>query len=163
MFNNLGKNSVFYILDKNNEKPILKVGKVTDTKINPQFYGLTNQEMEIIAIADGQEYIFKKIPTNLSIVSPSAGIVISDNPQDMINEYESMVSVSQQALKMVDYNQAVVDSRDEIMSILNPRFAKEKEQENKLNALEGRVGNMEQGIGDIKTMLSKLINVKQGE
>ena len=163
MFNNLGKNSVFYILDKNNEKPILKVGKVTDTKINPQFYGLTNQEMEISAVADGQEYIFKKIPTNLSIVSPSAGIVISDNPQDMINEYESMVSVSQQALKMVDYNQAVVDSRDEIMSILNPRFAKEKEQENKLNALEGRVGNMEQGIGDIKAMLSKLINVKQGE
>ena len=163
MFNNLGKNSVFYILDKNNEKPILKVGKITDTKINPQFYGLTNQEMEISAVADGQEYIFKKIPTNLSIVSPSAGIVISDNPQDMINENESMVSVSQQALKMVDYNKAVVDSRDEIMSILNPRFAKEKEQENKLNALEGRVGNMEQGIGDIKTMLSKLINVKQGE
>ena len=163
MFNNLGKNSVFYILDKNNEKPILKVGKVTDTKINPQFYGLTNQEMEISAVADEQEYIFKKIPTNLSIVSPSAGIVISDNPQDMINEYESMVSVSQQALKMVEYNKAVVDSRDEIMSILNPRFAKEKEQENKLNALEGRVGNMEQGIGDIKTMLSKLINVKQGE
>lgn len=160
MFNNLGKNSVFYILDKNNEKPILKVGKVTDTKINPQFYGLTNQEMEISAVADGQEYIFKKIPTNLSIVSPSAGIVISDNPQDMINEYESMISVSEQALKMVDYNQAVVNSRDEIMSILNPRFAKEKEQENKLNALEGRVGNMEQGIGDIKTMLSKLINVK---
>lgn len=163
MFNNLGKNSVFYILDKNNNKPTLKVGKVTDAKINPQFYGLANQEIDISVNANGEEYVFKKIPANISIISPSPGIVISDNPQDMINEYESMVSVSEQALKMVDYNQAVVDSRDEIMSILNPRFAKEKEQENKLNALEGRVGNMEQGIGDIKAMLSEFINNKQKE
>lgn len=163
MFNNLGKNSVFYILDKNNNKPTLKVGKVTDVKINPQFYGLANQEIDISVNANGEEYVFKKIPANISIISPSPGIVISDNPQDMINEYESMVSVSEQVLKMVDYNQAVVDSRDEIMSILNPRFAKEKEQENKLNALEGRVGNMEQGIGDIKAMLSEFINNKQKE
>lgn len=159
MFNTLGKNSVFYILDKNN-KPTIKIGKVTEAKINPQFYGLANQEMDITVDVNGDSYEFKKIPSNVSIISPSIGIVISDNPEDMIKEYDSMVSTSKQVLESIEYNQSIIDSRDEIMSILNPRFAKEKEQENKLKSLEGRVGNMEQGIDDIKTMLSKLITQK---
>lgn len=161
MFSNLGKDSVFYILDKNT-KPTLKVGKVTESKINPQFYGLANQEVDIKVDVSGETYEFKKIPANVSIISPSVGIVISDNPEDMIKEYDSMVSHSKQILDSVDYNKSIIDSRDEIMSILNPRFAKEKEQENKLTNLEDRVHNMEQGISDIKTMLSKVINVKQG-
>ena len=159
MFNTLGKNSVFYILDNNN-KPTIKIGKVTEAKINPQFYGLANQEMDITVDVNGDSYEFKKIPSNVSIISPSIGIVISDNPEDMIKEYDSMVSTSKQVLESIEYNQSIIDSRDEIMSILNPRFAKEKEQENKLKSLEGRVGNMEQGIDDIKTMLSKLITQK---
>lgn len=162
MFNTLGKNSVFYILDKNT-KPTVKVGKVTDIKVNPQFYGLANQEMDITVDVNSETYEFKKIPANVSIISPSVGIVISDNPEDMIKEYDGMVSNSRQVLESVDYHKSVLNSRDEIMVILNPRFAKEKEQETKLSNLEGRVGNMEQGIGDIKTMLAQLLNNKQKE
>ena len=76
----------------------------------------------------------------------------------MTREFETMVKLSQQAIDTIDYHRGIIDSKDEILSILNPRFAKEKEQENKLNSLEGRVGNMEQGIDDIKTMLSKMLN-----
>jgi hypothetical protein len=159
MFSTLAKNSVFYILDKNT-KPTVKVGKVTDVKINPQFYGLANQEMDISVDVNGDPYEFKKIPGNISIVSPSVGIVISDNPEDMIREYDSMVSNSRQVLDSIEYHQAVIDSRDDIMTVLNPRFAKEKEQEIKLTNLEGRVGNMEQGIDDIKAMLAKVLNAK---
>lgn len=157
MFSALSKNSVFYILDKNG-KPNLKVGKVTNTTINPQCYGLTNQEIDIVVDVNGDSYEFKKIPANLSIVSPSNGIVISDNVDDMTKEFETMIKISQQAIDSIDYHKGVIDSKDEILSILNPRFAKEREQENKLNSLEGRVGNMEQGIDDIKVMLSKILN-----
>lgn len=157
MFSALSKNSVFYILDKNG-KPNLKVGKVTNTTINPQCYGLTNQEIDIVVDVNGNSYEFKKIPANLSIVSPSNGIVISDNVDDMTKEFETMIKISQQAIDSIDYHKGVIDSKDEILSILNPRFAKEREQENKLNSLEGRVGNMEQGIDDIKVMLSKILN-----
>lgn len=157
MFSALSKNSVFYILDKNG-KPNLKVGKVTNTTINPQCYGLTNQEIDIVVDVNGDSYEFKKIPANLSIVSPSNGIVISDNVDDMTKEFETMIKISQQAIDSIDYHRGVIDSKDEILSILNPRFAKEREQENKLNSLEGRVGNMEQGIDDIKVMLSKILN-----
>ena len=98
----------------------------------------------------------------MSIVNPSTGVVISDNTDDMMKEYEGLVTHSQQILDSIDYHKAVIESQDEIMAILNPRFAKEKEQENKLNALEGRIGNMEKGIGDIRTMLTQMMNQTQG-
>ena len=155
MFSTLSKNSVFYILDKNT-KPTIKVGKVTDAKINSQFYGLANQEMDITVDVNGETYEFKKIPNNVSIISPSIGIIISDNPEDMIKEYDAAVNTSKQILDSIDYHKSIINSRDEIMSVLNPRYAKEKEQENKLNSLETRVGNMESGINDIKQLLLKM-------
>lgn len=161
MFNALGQNSLFYILDKNN-KPTLKIGKVVEAKINPQFYGLANQEMDIRVDVNGETYEFKKIPTNISIISPSAGIIISDNAEDMIKEFEGTIKTSQQILDSIDYHKAIINSQDEIFAKLNPKYAKEKEQENKLNNLEGRVGNVESGINDIKAMLSKVLNTKQG-
>lgn len=157
MFNSLGQNSAFYILDKNN-KPTLKIGKVVKVVTNPQYYGLANQELDIDVDVNGDTYEFKKIPANFSIVSPSNGIVISDNVEDMTKEFETMLKISQQAIDSVDYHKGIIDSKDEIMSILNPNFAKEKEQENKLNSLEGRVVNVEQGIDDIKAMLSEMMN-----
>lgn len=161
MFSNLGQNSLFYILDKNN-KPTLKIGKVTEAKINPQFYGLANQEMDIKVDVNGDIYEFKKIPVNVSIISPSTGIVIADNVEDMTKEYEGLVSSSQQVLDNIEYYKGIVNGKDEIYSKLNPKYAKEREQENKLNNLEGRVGNVESGIEDIKAMLSKVLNSKQG-
>lgn len=52
MFSNLVQNSVFYILDKNS-KPTLKIGKVTKVNINPQTYGLSNQDMNISVDING--------------------------------------------------------------------------------------------------------------
>lgn len=160
MFGALGKGNTFYILDKTT-KPILKVGKVIEAKINPQFYGLANQEVDISVDVNGENYEFKKIPANTSIISPSAGIVISDNANDMIKEYETMIVNSKQVLDSIDYHNSVIASQDEIMSILNPKYAKEKEQENKLNALETRVAGVENGINDIKELLIKMSNLKQ--
>lgn len=162
MFGNLGQNSIFYILDKNN-KPILKIGKVTKATITSQSYGLTNQSMDIKVDVNGNTYEFQKIPANLSIVSPSTGIVISDNPEDMTKEYEMMVKTSQQIVDSVDYHKSIIDSKDEIISALNPRFAKEKEQENKIIALENKVTNIEQGIFDMKSMMSQLLTKNKGD
>lgn len=160
MFSNLRQDSIFYILDKNNE-PTLKVGKVTKAVTNPQYYGLANQEIDINVDVNGDNYEFKKIPANLSIVSPSNNVVISDNVEDMTKEFETMLQVSQQVLDSQDYHKKIIESKDRIMSILNPKFAKEKEQENKLIALEGKVGNMEKGIDEIKSMLSDVIKAKK--
>lgn len=159
MFNALTKDSVFYILDKNT-KPTLKVGKVTKVETNPQYYGLSTQEVNISVDVNGDAYEFKKIPSNCSIISPSAGIVISDNKEDMTREFETLVSVSQQHIDNIEYDKLVVESKDSILSILNPQFAKEKEQEVRFTSLESRVGGVEKGINDIKSLLVEALNKK---
>lgn len=159
MFNSLVKNSVFYILDKNT-KPVLKIGKVTNIVINPQYYGLANQELDITVATDTDTYEFKKVPGNVSIISPTNGIVISDNPDDMSKEYETLLNNSQNILDNIDYHKSVVESKDSIWPVLNPKFAKEREQELKFKALENKVSGMEQGIDDIKTMLTKVLTNK---
>ena len=157
MFSTLGQNSLFYILDKNN-KPILKIGKVKEIKNNPNYYGLSNQQLDINVDVNGDTYEFKNIPSNLSIYSPSIGIIISDNTESMIKEFESIINHSQEILNSINYHKNIIASKDEIMSYLNPKFAKEKEQENKIITLENKVNNIENGILDMKTMMSELLN-----
>ncbi len=157
MFNALAKGNVFYILDKNT-KPTIKVGKITKISINPQYYGLSNQEVDITVDVNGDDYNFKKIPGNVSIISPSTGIIISDNPEDMAKEFETMIQVSQQVLDNIEYHKEVINSKDSILSILNPHYAKEKEQQIRFDSLENRVGGLENGIKDIKELLIKAIN-----
>lgn len=152
MFSALGQNNVFYILDKNS-KPTLKVGKVVKVNTNPQYYGLANQEIDITVDVNGDSYEFKKIPANLSIVSPSNGIVISDNVEDMTREFETMIKLSQQAIDTIDYHRGVIDSKDEILSILNPRFAKEKERDEDINKLKDKMGGIESKMDKILTLL----------
>lgn len=78
----------------------------------------------------------------------------------MIREFETLVSVSQQHIDNIEYDKLVVESKDSILSILNPQFAKEKEQEVRFTSLESRVGGVEKGINDIKSLLVEALNKK---
>ena len=141
MFNTLKQNSLFYIFDKN-INPNIKIGKVKNISTNPQNYGLANQEIDITIDVNGDTYEFKKIPANLSIVSPSKGIIISDNVEDMTKEVEVTINNSQQIIDSIDYHKSILEAKD-------------KEQELKLIALENKVDN-------ILNMLSNVIQ-KKGE
>lgn len=154
MFNTLKQNSLFYIFDKN-INPNIKIGKVKNISTNPQNYGLANQEIDITIDVNGDTYEFKKIPANLSIVSPNKGIIISDNVEDMTKEVEVTINNSQQIIDSIDYHKSILEAKDNLLSVLNPRFAREKEQESKLIALENKVDN-------ILNMLSNVIQ-KKGE
>ena len=78
----------------------------------------------------------------------------------MIRDFETLVSVSQQHIDNIEYDKLVVESKDSILSILNPQFAKEKEQEVRFTSLESRVGGVEKGINDIKSLLVEALNKK---
>ena len=95
---------------------------------------------------------FQKIPTNQELFSyPNA--VISDKKEAILSEVESMMQSSRQIVDSVPYHQSVVESCDEILKQLNPQFAKEKQQEEKITALESMVGSLKNDIGDIKNLL----------
>ena len=161
MFSTLRQNSPIYILDKKGS-PVLKKG-IIET-VSPQrsrtgsFYG---QPMDMIVDIrvniDGTSQEFKNIPASLSIAN-DGNIVISETKEAMSTEVDSMLSISKQILESVDYHKDVIEKCEQILKDLNPQFAKDKLQEEKINSLESRIGGVENTLGDIKDMLSKVLD-----
>ena len=161
MFSTLRQNSPIYGLDKK-DSPVLKKG-IIET-VSPQrsrtgsFYG---QPMDMIVDIrvniDGTSQEFKNIPANLSIAN-DGNIVISETKEAMSTEVDSMLSISKQILESVDYHKDVIEKCEQILKDLNPQFAKDKFQEEKINSLESRIGGVENTLGDIKDMLSKVLD-----
>ena len=161
MFSTLRQNSPIYVLDKK-DSPVLKKG-IIET-VSPQrsrtgsFYG---QPMDMIVDIrvniDGTSQEFKNIPASLSIAN-DGNIVISETKEAMSTEVDSMLSISKQILESVDYHKDVIEKCEQILKDLNPQFAKDKLQEEKINSLESRIGGVDNTLGDIKDMLSKVLN-----
>ena len=161
MFSTLRQNSQIYILDKKGS-PVLKKGVIESVSSQRSrtgsFYG---QPMDMIVDIrvniDGTSQEFKNIPASLSIAN-DGNIVISETKEAMSTEVDSMLSISKQILESVDYHKDVIEKCEQILKDLNPQFAKDKLQEEKINSLESRIGGVENTLGDIKDMLSKVLN-----
>ena len=163
MFSTLRQNSPIYILDKKGS-PVLKKGVIES--VSPQrsrtgsFYGQPmDMVLDITVSVDGSKEEFKNIPASLSIAN-DGNLVISESKEAMSTEVDSMLSISKQILESVDYHQEVIEKCEQILKDLNPQFAKDKLQEEKINSLEERIGGVENTLGDIKDMLSKALNSK---
>ena len=161
MFSTLRQNSPIYVLDKK-DSPVLKKG-IIET-VSPQrsrtgsFYGQPMYMIVDIRVnIDGTSQEFKNIPASLSIAN-DGNIVISETKEAMSTEVDSMLSISKQILESVDYHKDVIEKCEQILKDLNPQFAKDKLQEEKINSLESRIGGVENTLGDIKDMLSKVLN-----
>lgn len=160
MFQGLRTNSLFYVLDKG-ENPNLRIGQVVSVS-NPQTKyptfnnGFTPQPMETIVdvrVKLGDEEVdFKQLPANGQIANDK-NLVVSDNKDAMSAEVDAMLRQSKAILESVDYNKRVVESCEGMLQQLNPQIAKDKEQTEKINKLEGKVSGIE---GKIDKMMGWL-------
>lgn len=160
MFQGLRTNSLFYVLDKG-ENPNLRIGQVVSVS-NPQTKyptfnnGFTPQPMETVVdvkVKLGDEEVdFKQLPANGQIANDK-NLVVSDNKDAMSAEVDAMLRQSKEILESVDYNKRVVESCEGMLQQLNPQIAKEKEQTEKINKLEGKVSGIE---GKIDKMMGWL-------
>lgn len=159
MFSGVRQNNLFYILEKENE-PKLRIGQVVSVS-NPQpmfgQYGTpTENFVDITVQVDSETMEFKKLPASSSIAdSGKDGIIVSDNKEVMNNEVESMLQSSQSILERVDYHKKVVENCNQILRVLNPRLAKEKERDDDINKLKNKIGGLEDKMDKILTILSK--------
>lgn len=160
MFSGVRQNNLFYILEKENE-PKLRIGQVVSVS-NPQpmfsqQYGApTENFVDITVKVDNETMEFKKLPASSSIAdSGKDGVIVSDNKEVMNNEVESMLQSSQSILERVDYHKKVVENCNQILRILNPRLAKEKERDDDINKLKNKIGGLEDKMDKILTILSK--------
>lgn len=163
MFSTLRQNSQIYILDKKGS-PVLKKGVIESVSSQRSrtgsFYGQPmDMVVDITVNVEGSTEEFKNIPASLSIAN-DGNMVISESREAMSTEVDSILSISKQILESVDYHKEVIDKCEQILKDLNPQFAKDKLQEEKINSLEERIGGVEDTLGDIKDMLSKALNSK---
>lgn len=168
MFSALRQGSSFYILDKSNV-PQLKFGSVVSVsqptpKYNNSFipgHNYNDTVVDVIVKVGDSELKFEKLPSNLSIANfGQSGVVVAESKEAMNAEVEGMLRNSRSILESVPYHQKVLETCDSMLRELNPQFAKEKEQEEKIATLERKMGGMESTLTDIRKMLSTALNTK---
>ena len=168
MFSGLRQNNLFYILEKG-EDLNLKIGQVISVS-NPQpkynQFNTTNAfsqpEMVVdVKVKVGEESLdFKQLNANMNIAN-SGSVVVSDSKEAMSAEVESLLRNSKQIIESVPYHERVVASCDVMLRELNPAFAKEKEQEEKIGALELRMGHIDGKLEKVLELLSDTVGISK--
>lgn len=163
MFSAIREGQLFYILEKG-ENITLKKGVVQGVsqpypRFNTSFGG--NDMIVDITVKTGDELAkFEKLPANLSIAN-SGNVIVSDSREAMSAEVEGMKRQSEDALNAIPYHEKTLTACDWMLRELNPQFAKEREQEEKIGRLEEKVGGMETTLTDIREMLTIALNANQ--
>lgn len=166
MFGGLRQGNLLYILEKNAQGATLRVAQVESVS-NPQpRYGQMNQfstqtDMVVDIKARHNEDVleFKQLNTSLSIAN-SGNLVLSDSKEIMSSEVETLMRTSRQTIESVPYHEKMLTDCEAMLKELNPQFAREKEHEEKIDALEGKMGRIEGTLNKIQTMLTSLTGGK---
>ena len=169
MFSGLRQNSLFYILEKG-EAVTLKIGQVVSVS-NPQPkynqyqplqpYNQPETTVDVKVKIGDDTMDFKQLPSNLSIVNfGQNGMVVSESKEAMSAEVEAMLRNSNSILDSIPYHKKVITCCDEMLRQLNPQFAKEKEQEEKIGVLEQKMGGIENTLSQMMGMLSEAVGHK---
>lgn len=167
MFGGLRQNSTVYVLDKN--KPTLSVGVVESISNQYAKFGNSNpgtmmptseQVVDVKVRTNDETMDFKQLPVSLCIAN-SGNVVVSDNRDAVLAEVEGMKRMSQDILDNVPHHEDVVKACEEMIAVLNPQVAREKENDRRIGALEERLGGMENVLTQINdNLVSVLKNSK---
>ena len=152
MFQNLKVNDALYVIDKSNGVPCLKIGQVvnvgkpmpaTPVQTPGMMLGLNQQfQITIRAKIDGQEGDFSQLLTNES-VHDYGNVIITDSHEAVLSEIDKIRMKSQGELDRHDLNEKTVAACEEMSRTVNPEYAKEKERDEAISNLGGRLDNIE--------------------
>lgn len=164
MFSSSRQGGFIYVLSKG-ERPTVKIGQIESVSspvpkyptYNPSIPYSPQPEMLIdIKVRCGEEVLdFQKLPANGEMFA-YPNVIVSEKKEAIISEVEAMMQTSKQIVESVSYHNSVIESCDSILKELNPQFAKEKQQEDRINSLEQEVKSVKDGLGDIKSLLMEM-------
>ena len=164
MFQGSRQGNLFYILEKGDELK-LRVGQVVSVS-NPQpkygqfgapnFGSQPEMTVDVRVKVDDETMDFKQLNANASIAN-SGNVVVSDSKDAMSAEVEGLLRASKAILESVPYHEKMLISCDNVLRDLNPSFKKEKEQEEKIGALEEKMVGIEGTLNDMMSMLSSAL------
>lgn len=164
MFQANRQGNLFYILEKGEELR-LKIGQVVSVS-NPQpkygnqfsvpAFGQSEMTVDVRVKVDEETMDFKQLNANASIAN-SGNVVVSDSKDAMSAEVEGLLRTSKAILESVPYHEKMLVACDNVLRDLNPSFKKEKEQEEKIGALEEKMVGIEGTLNDMMSMLSSAL------
>lgn len=164
MFQGVRQNGLFYILEKGEDLK-LRIGQVISVS-NPQpKYGQFNtpsfgsqpeMTVDIRVKVDEETLDFKQLNANASIAN-SGSVIVSDSKDAMSAEVEGLLRTSKAILDSIPYHEKMLVACDNVLRDLNPSFKKEKEQEEKIGALEEKMVGIEGTLNDMMSMLSSAL------
>lgn len=163
MFSALRENNPIYLLAKGGKKPELRIGTVVGVsspvpKTAMQYPPET--EVSITARFGEEQVVFEHVGSGLSITEYKPGVIISESREALSNEVEGMLRSSQMVLESVEYHQGVVESCESMLKELNPRFAKDKENDERLDTMDKKIDALAKGMEEVMSFV-KSLNSKQ--
>lgn len=163
MFQGVRQNSILYILETTDDGLKVQIGDVVSVS-NPQprynqFSGTptfgTQPEMVVdikVKIGD-DEMDFKQLGANQTIAN-SNNVIVSDSREAINAEVDSLVAKSKRHIEAIPYHEKIIETSVNAKKITDPQFAKEKEQEAKIGALEERMGDIDDKLSRMYDLLS---------
>lgn len=170
MFSGIRQGNLFYVLDKSNlslkvcevESVSNQTAKFGQSTYPTQPFGQPEMQVEVVAKYGDETLRFEQLPSNLSITSKN-NLIVADNRDAMSMEVEAMIRSSRTVLDSVPYHEKVLQSCDAMLRELNPQFAKEKEQEEKIGALEQRMGHIDGKLEKVLELLSDTVGMSKSK
>lgn len=151
MFSSLTTGSSLYVLQRNDNALKLSVATV-ESRTEPTYrqptYGLPNLQNALVTLKvtiDGAPAEFQGVPAQAS-KADFGNTVIAETREIMLSEVERMMAQSQAIIDSVPRHQSILQQSKQLLTQLNPSYAKELEQ-------ELRVSRLEQGVDELKTIL----------
>lgn len=159
MFSALRENNPIYLLYKGGKKPELRIGTVVGVsspvpKTAMQYPPET--EVSITARFGDEQVVFEHVDSNLTIKEYKPGVVISESREAMANEVDTMMRSSQMVLDSIDYHTSVVETCESMLKELSPRFAKEKENDERLDGFERKLDELGKNMEEMMSIFKSL-------
>lgn len=150
-FKDLKQNYPVYILDK--QTLTLTQGKAVAVgfprmEMNPAA-GKSGMVVDVSIVVDGKTANYV-IPENLS-VTYAGNLVLSVDRQGLAGEVESMKVTAEQAIASVEQQKQILEKSTTLLAELNPTYREKQETEQRFSKIEA-------SMGELKDMLSRLLN-----
>lgn len=154
MFGALTQGSTLYVLDKTGTEPKLNIATITAKTELPMSTAIWNQALPnstidiTVSFADGTTNTFQKLPVSNSVYAYEKAVV-TETREQMQMHVENAIRQSKAVLESVDFHKKSIEAYEDMLKQLSPTFAKERETDDRLSAVE-------KGLGDIKNLLVQL-------
>lgn len=162
MFQGLSVGSPIYVLFK--QEPKVSIGEVSFIGNPSPVYNATSimppkYTYDIKAVIEGKEYEFNKLPGEQSVFGyQNHSTIISDSREGIVKEVEIVRSQSAKILEDIDSHKRIVEKCSTILTELNPQLKKEAEQAEEIARLKKGMTALQDGMTDIKEMLTHILN-----